>query len=536
MPLSTREPPILATKSCNVSVSSFCSVAIYKTDRFLLHCHPSVLYRPNRPHHHLNTVQGVRLLAERGCDLSKRDSQAVTPSFFAAQEGHADCLAVLLSLGADGGIPRADGATPLIIAAQNGHDSCVATLLNHPGIVSTSPVTSSSVTDGRAATIGATVVLSPAGLLKASAASSIVPPVAPREGLEHRTSSGYTALTLAVVAKEPKCVEVLLAAGAEVDAADSKGRSPLYLAAAVGDSNMCGLLLARGAQPRRKAADGMEPAIAAAAQGHASATRRIVKDAELDPAIVADAAGIPLSKYLADFKSSKHGNGSSHANGRGDGGKRVAALLPASVARLPPSANGAAVPVVLSRCSLKQLRNRPTTTTTATTIPNSNSSKDEANANIIPPRQPSTGGAPHSRPASTKSTLPRRKHPSSPRQAHPENTTSAARRSDKSGSLHAEDRISSRKKMLHRTWSGVHGGEDSTTTAGIETPGRRTPVRATSSNGVGNRARRVADRPAAKPSEEGQRGVGGGDITLLERMTAFLFDVEGEKKRPSSRE
>lgn len=501
----------------------------HKLIRFFSIVNPSFCVVPAQPSTPPpeKTVQSVRLLAERGCDLSKRDSQSVTPAFFAAQEGHAECLALLLSLGADGSVARADGATPLIIAAQNGHDSCVAILLNPPPIVFTSPVTPNSATGGRATTAAA-AALSAAGSAHAPAADSVVPSAARRAGLEHRTSSGYTALTLAVVAKQPRCAELLLAAGAEVDAADRKGRSPLYLAAAVGDSIMCGLLLGRGAQPRRKTVDGVEPAIAAAARGHASATRRIVEDAGLDPATVADAAGVPLSSYLADFKFGKNGSGSSRSNGRGDGGKRVAALLPASVARLPPAATGAAV---------KQQRNRHATTTTTTTPTiRSKISTHEAKASI-PPRHPSTGAAPPPRPAPVRPTFPRRtKTPPPPRRPHRTTTVPAAGRSNRSASPRAEARVSSpqKNKMLHRTWSGVHGGEDGAATAGIKTPGRRTPVRV--GKGVGSRVREAAVRPAAAPPEE-ERGVRGGHDTLLERMTAFLFDVEGDKKkRVSSKE
>ena len=46
----------------------------------------------------------------------------------AAQEGHADCLRLLLEAGCDKDKAREDGGTPVSIAAHNGHVACLRLL------------------------------------------------------------------------------------------------------------------------------------------------------------------------------------------------------------------------------------------------------------------------------------------------------------------------------------------------------------------------------------------------------------------------
>ncbi|CAM9674311.1 unnamed protein product, partial [Choristocarpus tenellus] len=77
--------------------------------------------------------------------------------------------------------------------------------------------------------------------------------------LEQKTSSGCTALCMAVIAGKLEVVGQLLDAGADIDAPDGKGRSPLYLAASGGNAKMCAALACCGADLHKCALDGMEP-------------------------------------------------------------------------------------------------------------------------------------------------------------------------------------------------------------------------------------------------------------------------------------
>ncbi|CAM9898082.1 unnamed protein product, partial [Discosporangium mesarthrocarpum] len=228
-----------------------------------------------------NDIGILKILADHGCDLSIGDIQAVTPVFFAAQEGHATCLDFLLARGADPDAARADGTTPLIIASQNGHLDCVSAILVPPP---PAPGTQNKA-------------IVPAMALPSSMALAGGEKQPPRDVIERRTSSGYTALCMAAVGGHPGCVERLIGAGANVDAADGKDRSPLFLAAAAGDATMCSLLVKRGASLRRRAGDGMEPVFAAAVKGHVAAVEAILRGG-LDPETTFNPSGVPLSKYL----------------------------------------------------------------------------------------------------------------------------------------------------------------------------------------------------------------------------------------------
>ncbi|CAN0385543.1 unnamed protein product, partial [Discosporangium mesarthrocarpum] len=75
-------------------------------------------------------------------------------------------------------------------------------------------------------------------------------------GLEQRTSTGCTALYMAVVGSQTECVGLLIDAGADINAPDRNQRSPLYRAATAGNVPMCVLLVQRGADIRRQANDG----------------------------------------------------------------------------------------------------------------------------------------------------------------------------------------------------------------------------------------------------------------------------------------
>eukprot|EP00435_Cladocopium_sp_Y103_P061354 s1865_g23.t1 len=76
---------------------------------------------------HLKTV---RVLAELGADKEKATSDGVTPLFIATQQDHPDMISLLVELGADIDRAAKGGTTPLMVAAQQGYLRTLCLLLD----------------------------------------------------------------------------------------------------------------------------------------------------------------------------------------------------------------------------------------------------------------------------------------------------------------------------------------------------------------------------------------------------------------------
>ena len=133
------------------------------------------------------------------------DAGGMTALHGACQEGHAECVELLLRAGAVADRASNDGLTPLHIACENGHVGCVPELLR----------AKASLT----------------AVDKANAA---------------------TPLHCACLSGSADCVEALLGARAGVDAVDTEGATPLILAAHRGHTRCVELLLAAGADESKE--------------------------------------------------------------------------------------------------------------------------------------------------------------------------------------------------------------------------------------------------------------------------------------------
>jgi hypothetical protein len=115
-----------------------------------------------------------------GQGLEAMDFEARTALHLAAEEGHADVVAVLLSQGAQANTSAQDGKTPLLAACAEGHLGVVQMLLQH--------------VEGRA--------------------------------LDVPDHYGDTALHLAAAEGYGEVIRALLLAGADPSMTDNKGRMP----------------------------------------------------------------------------------------------------------------------------------------------------------------------------------------------------------------------------------------------------------------------------------------------------------------------
>jgi ankyrin repeat protein len=160
---------------------------------------------------HLGTVKA---LCEAGADVNQAAAlDGSTPLFMASQMGHSSVVEVLLAWGAD--INQAntvDGCTPILIASRFGYSVIVKALLAAGGDVS------KSLTSG--------------------------------------PNKGASLVWAAAFSGRSECLQLLLAAGCDVNACTDDGRSPVDIATANGHTHMVQRLLSAGASQSSRAALG----------------------------------------------------------------------------------------------------------------------------------------------------------------------------------------------------------------------------------------------------------------------------------------
>jgi uncharacterized protein len=148
--------------------------------------------------------------------------------------------------GAAGTLPKA------IIAARSGDEEALSTILEQNINVSAKD------DQGQTALINAVR----AGHARAAE-------VLARYGaLEERDKHSYSALMWAAMNGDTECLNVLIAAGADLEAKTVYGATPLMLAARNGHMSIIGLLLSNGADFRRRADNGMNALEFARSEGH----------------------------------------------------------------------------------------------------------------------------------------------------------------------------------------------------------------------------------------------------------------------------
>jgi len=151
------------------------------------------------------SVDGVKALLAHGAKVDAADShKGQNALMWAAAEGHADVVDVLIKNGADVKTPSKAGFTALVFAAQKGDAKTVSTLL-HAG----------------------------------ADANYTVP-------------TGYAVLEIAALSKRTGAADALLNAGAKVDTADKAGNTALHVASSQGELDLVKILLAKGANPNVK--------------------------------------------------------------------------------------------------------------------------------------------------------------------------------------------------------------------------------------------------------------------------------------------
>ncbi|KAF4485947.1 Ankyrin-1 [Colletotrichum fructicola Nara gc5] len=193
----------------------------------------------------------VKLLLDKGADITVPNSDGWTPLNTASDNGHLDVVKLLLAKGADITVPNSDGWTPLNAASDSGHLEVVK-------------------------------------LLFAKGANITVP-----------NGDGWTPLNAASDNGHLEVVKLLLAKGANITVANNKGWTPLYAASCKGHLDVVKLLLDMGADITVPNGDGWTPLNAASDNGHLDVVRLLL-DKGANITVVNNKGWTPL--YAASCK------------------------------------------------------------------------------------------------------------------------------------------------------------------------------------------------------------------------------------------
>lgn len=203
---------------------------------------------------HWNDLEAVKLLIGAGARAAVGNRYGVTPLHEAATLGNAEMINVLLRGGADANAAYGDGETPLMIAARTGSADAVRLLLE-----SGAHVNAAEAFRGQTALMYAAVE-NHAPVVRALLAAGADVNVRTREytfqkltggagGIIHdRPQGGLTALMLAARQGSRESAELMIAAGADLNAAEPQyGFTAMQTAIFNGHYALAKLLIDRGA-------------------------------------------------------------------------------------------------------------------------------------------------------------------------------------------------------------------------------------------------------------------------------------------------
>lgn len=186
----------------------------------------------------------VALFLANGAPINTRNVDGGTALFAAAEQQKPSTVTLLLAKGADPNLTGRSGLTPLIAAAFAGNDRIVEELMAHGADPNARDTTGKAAMTYAAARGFDTIVRR---LLDAGVDARA------------RYSGELTALMWAAGHDEgvgamasARVIDLLLAHGAALNAADDRGRTALMIAAELGYGDIVELLLARGAERAQK--------------------------------------------------------------------------------------------------------------------------------------------------------------------------------------------------------------------------------------------------------------------------------------------
>ena len=239
----------------------------------------------------------VASLAEDGALLNDKDEKRDTPLHISAEEGRVEITLLLLRKGADKDARNIVQKTPLHRAAFKLHTPVVRVLVEAGAdatigdMYGRTPLVASLSAEGPTDRILEVVTT----MIELGVEVNC-PDVTGGFGLSPFHEAG-TPLHTAVSRELDDCVDVLVAAGANVDARDSGGQTPLHIAAEKGSAGMTLLLLSRGADMNVNDRSQLTPLHLAARRAHVPVVRALM-EAGADATLQANTATTPLTSAI----------------------------------------------------------------------------------------------------------------------------------------------------------------------------------------------------------------------------------------------
>ena len=184
------------------------------------------------------------------------DANGNTALHAACQEGHEDCVALLLRVGAIVDRAGAGGVTPLIVACENGRIGVAKQLIGAKANVAFAD-----------AEHGATALHSACQVGSADCVEALLTARAPLDAID---KAGASALVIAAYGGHARCVELLMGAGAD-DGLEYEGKLAVELAEEAGHAECVRVLSSAGKTEEEMSADEKKSAAREQLAGNPSA-------------------------------------------------------------------------------------------------------------------------------------------------------------------------------------------------------------------------------------------------------------------------
>ncbi|CAL1528386.1 unnamed protein product [Lymnaea stagnalis] len=241
-------------------------------------------------------VETVRMLLQKGPDLTTRDDTGLTALMLASKHGNFQIVEILLKNAADINLTDLNDQTPLMIASQNGHFDIAEFLIRHGAAINQKD--REGMTSIMLAIQNKNIKIFE--LLLENGADWEVKDInrntalmlAAQNGLYHvveklielgahvndKNNNGYSPLMYALGYKHSLTAEILLKYGANPNDRDTNGNSALMFAAHNGLTNLAEMLIHKHASIKDTNNIGNNALILASTNGHAETVKMLIEN------------------------------------------------------------------------------------------------------------------------------------------------------------------------------------------------------------------------------------------------------------------